>query len=65
MSLIGAALECYPDLLDVLWEKLANDMAPSHLDTIITQEVTLQNLPECFDAYIDSAITGRTLVKIK
>tara|TARA_Y100000996_G_scaffold408234_1_gene386979 strand:+ start:337 stop:1326 length:990 start_codon:yes stop_codon:yes gene_type:complete len=65
VSLIGAALECYPDLLDVLWEKLANDMAPSHLDTIITQEVTLQNLPECFDAYIDSAITGRTLVKIK
>ena len=65
VTLIGAALECYPDLLEVLWEKLADDMAPSNLDTIITQEVTLKNLPECFDAYIDGAITGRTLVKIK
>ena len=64
VSLIGINLEFYPELRALIWEKLASSMVPRHLDTIITQEVTLQELPKCFDAYIDGAVTGRTIVKI-
>ena len=65
VTLIGISLEAHIDLLEVMWEQLANDMAPRNLDAIITQEVTLQEVHKCFDAYIDGAVTGRTLVKIR
>ena len=65
VSLLGINLEFYPDLRKIIWEKLSSDMKPNHLNTIITKEVTLDELPTCFDAYIDGKVTGRTLVKIK
>jgi acrylyl-CoA reductase (NADPH) len=49
--------------LDV-WRRLGADLRPAHLDRIAAREVTLEELPACFDAYIDGRVTGRTLVRI-
>lgn len=65
VSLIGINLEFYPDLQAALWERLASDLAPRHLDAITTREVTLEELPACFESYIEGRVTGRTLVKIR
>ena len=64
VSLLGINLEFYPELRSTLWERLAGDLAPRHLDVITTREVALEELPTCFEAYIEGSVTGRTLVKI-
>lgn len=47
-----------------VWQRIATDLKPKHLDVIGTKTVTLDDLPGAFDAYIKGAVTGRTLVKI-
>jgi acrylyl-CoA reductase (NADPH) len=47
-----------------VWQRIATDLKPKHLDVIGTKTVTLDELPGAFDAYIKGAVTGRTLVKI-
>jgi len=64
VCLLGINMEVYTELRAELWARLASDLAPRHLDAIVTREVTLEELPACFDAYIEGGVTGRTLVKI-
>lgn len=64
VNLLGINFEVSTDLRGVLWDRLTTDLAPRHLDIIITREVTLEELPACFEAYIEGGVTGRTLVKI-
>lgn len=47
-----------------VWQRIATDLKPRHLDAIGVRTVTLDELPNAFDAHIKSAVTGRTLVKI-
>jgi acrylyl-CoA reductase (NADPH) len=47
-----------------VWERLASDLKPRHLDAIVTAEVGLEDLPGVFDAYIAAQVTGRTVVRI-
>jgi NADPH2:quinone reductase len=47
-----------------VWKRIATDLAPRHLDTIVTREVDLHTLAGAFAPYIDGAVTGRTLVRI-
>jgi NADPH2:quinone reductase len=47
-----------------VWHRIATDLKPKHLDAIGTRTVTLDELPNAFDAHIKGAVTGRTLVKI-
>ena len=47
-----------------VWARIGSDLKPRHLDTIGHRTVTLDELPAQFQAYIDGAITGRTVVKI-
>ncbi len=47
-----------------VWERLGGDLRPRHLDTIGTREITFDELPDSFQAYIDGAVTGRTVVRI-
>jgi NADPH2:quinone reductase len=49
--------------LDV-WQRLASDLRPRHLDSIGSRIVSFDELPSCFQQYIDGAVTGRTVVKI-
>jgi acrylyl-CoA reductase (NADPH) len=47
-----------------IWQRIATDLRPKHLDKIATQTVTLAQLPQAFDALINGTHHGRTLVKI-
>jgi NADPH2:quinone reductase len=48
-----------------VWKRIANDLAPRHLDRIVTRTIGFEDLPGAFQAYIDGNVTGRTVVKIR
>jgi acrylyl-CoA reductase (NADPH) len=48
----------------VIWQRIAGDLAPRHLDAIVTRVVTLAELPQAFESLIAGTNTGRTLVRI-
>jgi acrylyl-CoA reductase (NADPH) len=47
-----------------VWQRLATDLAPRHLDAIVTRTIPLAELPTAFDSLIHGTHTGRTLVRI-
>ncbi len=53
-----------PDLRQQVWHRVATDLKPAHLQQLVTREVTLDELAECFQAYIDARVTGRTIVRL-
>jgi len=52
------------DIRDRVWQRLAGDWKPAHLDKILTQEVTLDQLPEVFERMLAGQSFGRTIVHI-
>lgn len=64
VSLIGVNMEVEPQLRRRIWERLAGDLRPRHLERIATREVTLTELPPCFDDFMAGSVTGRTVVRI-
>lgn len=48
-----------------VWQRLATDLKPRHLDRIATREVGLDDLSACFPDYIEGQVTGRTLVRLQ
>ena len=65
VNLLGInSAEMSRDLKLEVWQRIATDLKPRHLDQIVTREVSLEQLPECFPAYIDGQVTGRTLVRL-
>jgi acrylyl-CoA reductase (NADPH) len=49
--------------LDV-WRRLNGDLRPRHLDTIGSRTVSLDELPGCFEQYVEGKVTGRVVVAI-
>ncbi|ROU06023.1 YhdH/YhfP family quinone oxidoreductase [Lysobacter enzymogenes] len=49
---------------DEIWQRLASDWKPAHLDRICTREVALSELPQVFPAMLAGGSLGRTLVVI-
>jgi len=47
-----------------VWERIAGDCAPRHLDRIVTRTIAFADLPGAFQGYVDGKVTGRTVVKI-
>lgn len=47
-----------------VWDRIATDLAPQHLASIITRVLDFDALPSAFQVYLDGSNTGRTLVKI-
>ena len=47
-----------------VWERIAGDLRPRHLDRIAGRIVPLAELPAQFDDYLKGRVTGRTVVKI-
>jgi acrylyl-CoA reductase (NADPH) len=47
-----------------VWQRLATDLKPRHLDSIVTRTLDLEELPGAFDGYIKGGVTGRAVVKI-
>lgn len=64
VSLIGVNMEVPAQLRSHIWERLATDLSPRHLDLITTREVSLDELQSCFDGYMAGAVSGRTVVRI-
>ncbi len=52
------------DLRLKVWERLGADLRPRHLDTIGSRSVRFEELPRCFQAYMDGTVTGRTVIEI-
>ena len=65
VSLLGInSVEAPRELRIAIWQRLGADLKPAHLDRIAGREVTLDELPACFDAYVAGTITGRTIVRL-
>lgn len=47
-----------------VWNRLASDLKPRHLEQIVSREVSFDAMDDVFDGYIKGTITGRTVVKI-
>lgn len=52
------------DLRMRIWARLASDLRPRSLDKIVTNTVSLRDLPSAFEQYIRGEVIGRTLVTI-
>ena len=48
----------------VIWERIASDLKPRHLDKIATRTLPFAELPGVFDEYLQGGVVGRTVVKI-
>lgn len=46
------------------WKRLASDLKPSQLALIAPTTIKFSDLPKAFDAYVNSTVTGRTVVEI-
>jgi putative YhdH/YhfP family quinone oxidoreductase len=65
VSLIGiSSNNTTYDIRRILWDRLANEWRPRHLDTIVNNEVDLENLGEAFDTLMKGNALGRTVVKL-
>lgn len=63
VSLLGvASAGTARDIREAVWQRLASDWKPAHLDDICTQEVPLESLPGVFATMLAGASKGRTLV---
>ena len=65
VSLLGInAVELPREVRLMVWRRLAGDLAPQHLDLMTTREVSLEELPGLFQAWVDGTVTGRTVVRL-
>ncbi len=47
-----------------VWQRIASNLRPRHLDRIVTREIGFDELPGAFGAYVKGEVTGRTVVRI-
>ena len=65
VSLLGvASAGTARDIREQVWQHLASDWKPAHLDRICTREVGLAQLPEVFATMLAGGSVGRTLVRL-
>ena len=65
VSLLGITSSgCPTEIRHQLWHRLATDLAPAHIDNIVSRVAGLDDLPEIFDTLLAGTSTGRTIIKI-
>ena len=65
VSLLGiASAGTARNIRDDVWQHLASDWKPTHLEKIATREVGLDDLPGVFDTMLAGGSFGRTVVKL-
>jgi NADPH2:quinone reductase len=65
INLLGInSVYCSQDLKIQIWNRLAGDLKPKHIDRIVTSVITMDQLSECFNEFILGQHYGRTVVKI-
>ncbi len=47
-----------------VWQRIATDLTPRHLERIAGRTISFAQLPGAFQAYLDGKVTGRTVVRI-
>ena len=47
-----------------VWQRIATDLRPRHLDRIVTRTIPFAELPGAFPDYLAGRVTGRTVVRI-
>ena len=47
-----------------VWQRIASDLRPRHLERIVTRTIPFEQLPAAFPDYIAGRTTGRTVVRI-
>jgi putative YhdH/YhfP family quinone oxidoreductase len=65
VSLIGISSNNTPyELRTTLWNRLANEWRPRHMESIVTNEVSLDDLGEAFEPLMKGNSLGRTVVNL-
>lgn len=65
VNLLGVNSTTLPNAVkQEVWDDIANNMLPQKIDQIVTKEVTLEELPDQFQAFVEGSIVGRVLVKV-
>jgi NADPH2:quinone reductase len=65
VNILGINSSATPrELRLAVWNRIATDLRPRHLDRIVARVIRLDELPGAFQAYIEGKVTGRTLVQI-
>ncbi len=63
VCLLGVtSANCPMEVRRGVWQRLAGDMKPSCLDTVVGERVSLEQLPECFERLIAGQMCGRFVV---
>ena len=66
VNLLGINTVTLPRELRIrIWERIATDLRPLHLEQIATREVGLDELAAQVPAYIAGTVTGRTIVRLQ
>ncbi len=64
ISLLGInSADCPHALRNKIWQRLATDLHPKHLDDIVDRVIHLEQLPEVFDEMLKGEVRGRILVQ--
>jgi acrylyl-CoA reductase (NADPH) len=65
VNLLGINSSATPrDVRLVVWKRIASDLAPRHLNKIVTRTISFDELPATFASYLNSSVMGRTVVTI-
>lgn len=65
VSVLGVTSSACPaPLRHRLWQRLGSEFKPRHLDTIVSAQVALEELPGVFERMLKGELTGRTVVRL-
>lgn len=65
VSLLGIdSVQCPMPLRREVWQRLAADLKPRHLEEIVSRVVRLDELPGAFDDLLEGRVTGRIVVNL-
>ena len=63
VCLLGVtSANCPMDVRREIWRRIASDLRPTCLDTVVSEQVDLERLPECFEKLIAGGACGRFVV---
>ncbi len=65
VSILGInSIEMSQQWRQQVWNRVGNDLKFNHLDKIVQKTIEFDDLPDAFDAFIKSKVTGRVVVKV-
>ena len=65
VNLLGVNSTTLPKITkEKVWRKISEEMIPKNIDSIVTKELTLQDLEGSFQQYLDASVVGRIIVNI-